>query len=173
MMSTKFLCPRCFLGPGFSAAVRDQVFIYCPDYFPSQVPMLTSLFSPQSRSLYTKSRALPLLKHDRALSRTNPRTQAQLGFATSARSYAAAKPSSDLVRKWASEGSATGTYVSYGFTEKLFEACSAQADYRMPKKGEYSELPPKTEGGEDVGIGEGLWYSGRLSVCTYMLGREN
>lgn len=76
------------------------------------------------------------------------------------------------MRKWVSEGSATGTYVSYGFTEKLFEACSAQADYRMPKKGEYSELPPKAEGGEDVGIGEGLWYSGKFSFFCIVLGKR-
>ncbi|CRG90429.1 Type 2A phosphatase activator TIP41 [Talaromyces islandicus] len=104
------------------------------------------------------AQVLPLVENTLERVSLGTRTPAQLGFATSARSYAAAKPSSDLMRKWA-EGSATGTYVSYGFTEKLFEACSAQADYRMPKKGEYSELPPKAEGGEDVGIGEGLWYS--------------
>ncbi|KAL1993357.1 hypothetical protein VTN49DRAFT_3306 [Thermomyces lanuginosus] len=54
---------------------------------------------------------------------------------------------------------ATGTYVSYGLTQTLFEACSAQADYTIPKPAKGQTEVRKTKEGEDVGIGEGPWYT--------------
>jgi hypothetical protein len=55
---------------------------------------------------------------------------------------------------------AAGTYVSYGMTQKLFEACSAQADYQIPQAAKKGEDVPKTAGGEDLGVGSGWWYEG-------------
>jgi cytochrome b pre-mRNA-processing protein 3 len=48
-------------------------------------------------------------------------------------------------------------------TQKLFEACSAQADYHIPQAAKKGENIPQSSGGEDLGVGEGWWYKG-LSV---------
>lgn len=55
-------------------------------------------------------------------------------------------------------GTTAETYVAYGFTQKLFEACSAQADYRIPQASQKGAQVPKTPAGEDLGVGEGWWY---------------
>lgn len=57
-------------------------------------------------------------------------------------------------------GSTAETYVAYGMTQKLFEACSSQADYRIPQVSQKGAQVPKTEGGEDLGVGEGWWHEG-------------
>jgi len=57
-------------------------------------------------------------------------------------------------------GTTAETYVAYGLTQKLFEACSRQADYRIPQLSQKGVQVPKTEEGEDLGVGEGWWYEG-------------
>ena len=48
------------------------------------------------------------------------------------------------------------TYITYGVTESLFKTCSAQAEYDISKSQRASPIsgagPPKTAGGEDLGI---------------------
>lgn len=55
-------------------------------------------------------------------------------------------------------GKTVETYVSYGMTQKLFEVCSAQADYKIPQASQKGAETPKTASGEDLGVGEGWWY---------------
>ncbi|EAL93051.1 uncharacterized protein AFUA_2G07530 [Aspergillus fumigatus Af293] len=55
-------------------------------------------------------------------------------------------------------GTAAETYVAYGMTQKLFEVCSSQADYSIPQLSQKGAQVPKTEAGEDLGVGEGWWY---------------
>ncbi|KAL4889115.1 ubiquinol-cytochrome C chaperone-domain-containing protein [Aspergillus ambiguus] len=55
-------------------------------------------------------------------------------------------------------GSSAETYVAYGMTQKLFEACSSQAEYSIPQVSQKGAQVPKTEAGEDLGVGEGWWY---------------
>ncbi|KAI1976063.1 Serine carboxypeptidase 3 [Ophidiomyces ophidiicola] len=50
------------------------------------------------------------------------------------------------------------TYVAYGITKKLFDACSAQADYKIPQVSQKNTEIPKTASGEDLGVGQGWWY---------------
>ena len=57
-------------------------------------------------------------------------------------------------------GTTAETYVAYGMTQKLFEACSSQADYSIPQASQKGAQVPKTEAGEDLGVGEGWWYEG-------------
>lgn len=59
-------------------------------------------------------------------------------------------------------GTAAETYVAYGMTQKLFEACSRQAEYSIPQLSQKGVPVPKTEAGEDIGVGEGWWYQGSL-----------
>ena len=68
----------------------------------------------------------------------------------------------------ASPGGTAETYVAYGVTQKLFEACSSQADYRIPQVSQKNAEVPKTVSGEDVGVGEGWWYEGSYKVFSYM-----
>lgn len=54
--------------------------------------------------------------------------------------------------------------MSYGLTQTLFEACSEQADYTIPKPGKGQSEVRKTKEGEDVGIGEGSWYTSGIPI---------
>ncbi|EAA58322.1 hypothetical protein AN5813.2 [Aspergillus nidulans FGSC A4] len=60
-------------------------------------------------------------------------------------------------------GGAAEQYIAYGMTQRLFEACSKQGDYTIPQLKEKGAQVPKTEAGEDLGVGEGWWYKGLLS----------
>ncbi|KAJ5187193.1 hypothetical protein N7449_010187 [Penicillium cf. viridicatum] len=74
------------------------------------------------------------------------------------RSYSQSKVS-DLAKDFSRRpGNAAETYVAYGMTQKLFEACSSQADYKIPQASQKGAEVPKTEAGEDLGVGEGWWY---------------
>ncbi|KAJ5815271.1 hypothetical protein N7474_007048 [Penicillium riverlandense] len=55
-------------------------------------------------------------------------------------------------------GGAAEIYVAYGMTQKLFEACSSQADYQIPQISQKGVPVPKTEAGEDLGVGESWWF---------------
>jgi cytochrome b pre-mRNA-processing protein 3 len=59
-------------------------------------------------------------------------------------------------------GRATETYTAYGSTEILYKECARQADYKIPQAGKDDEEMPKTENGEDLGVGEGWWHTGKL-----------
>ena len=63
-------------------------------------------------------------------------------------------------------GGATEVYVSYGMTQKLFEACSSQADYRIPQAAQKGAEVPKTAWGEDLGVGGGWWCEGSYITCN-------
>lgn len=69
-------------------------------------------------------------------------------------------------------GSTAETYVAYGMTQKLFEACSSQADYRIPQVSQKGAQVPKTEGGEDLGVGEGWWHEGPLLLSLFFVIRK-
>ncbi|KAL4916890.1 ubiquinol-cytochrome C chaperone-domain-containing protein [Aspergillus aurantiobrunneus] len=59
------------------------------------------------------------------------------------------------------------TYVAYGLTQRLYEACSSQGDYKIPQLQEKGSQVPKTEAGEDLGVGEGWWYQELGLVPTF------
>ncbi|PYH41887.1 uncharacterized protein BP01DRAFT_359980 [Aspergillus saccharolyticus JOP 1030-1] len=70
-----------------------------------------------------------------------------------------ARASSQLARAIASRpGTSAETYVAYGLTQKLFEVCSSQADYTIPQLDKKGGQVPKTDAGEDLGVGQGWWY---------------
>lgn len=64
-------------------------------------------------------------------------------------------------------GTTAETYVAYGMTQKLFEACSSQADYSIPQVSQKGAEIPKTEAGEDLGVGEGWWYEDLGLIPTF------
>lgn len=71
-------------------------------------------------------------------------------------------------------GSTRETYVSYGMTQKIFEACSRQADYKVPQASQKGAEVPKTATGEDLGVSESWWYKGAFpgylsTIPTYPL----
>ncbi|RAL06229.1 uncharacterized protein BO80DRAFT_489747 [Aspergillus ibericus CBS 121593] len=76
--------------------------------------------------------------------------------------------SSQLARAIAPRpGTTAETYVAYGMTQKLFEACSNQADYKIPQLSQKGAQVPKTSAGEDLGVGEGWWYEELGLVPTF------
>ncbi|KGO39733.1 Ubiquinol-cytochrome c chaperone, CBP3 [Penicillium expansum] len=78
----------------------------------------------------------------------------QLLKSITTRSYSQSKVS-DLAKNFSRRpGNAAETYVAYGMTQKLFEACSSQADYKIPQASQKGAEVPKTEAGEDLGVGE-------------------
>jgi cytochrome b pre-mRNA-processing protein 3 len=53
------------------------------------------------------------------------------------------------------------TYTAYGITEILYKECGSKADYTIPKVSDDTE-PSQTEEGEDLGVGESWWHTGRI-----------
>lgn len=47
-------------------------------------------------------------------------------------------------------------------TETMYKECRSQAEYSMPQAEEDAELP-QTEEGEDLGIGDSWWHTGKSS----------
>ena len=52
--------------------------------------------------------------------------------------------------------------MAYGACELLVKECARIADYSIPQAAKPEEEIPKSEKGEDVGIGKGWWYEGTL-----------
>jgi cytochrome b pre-mRNA-processing protein 3 len=86
-----------------------------------------------------------------------------------ARSYAQGKVS-DLAKNFRRPGNAAENYVAYGMTQKLFEACSSKADYKIPQASQKGAEVPKTEAGEDLGVGESWWYKGVSIIAVIRWG---
>lgn len=61
------------------------------------------------------------------------------------------------------------TYTAYGVTEALAKDCAVQADYSIPQAQDEDADMPKTDDGEDLGIGSGWWHTGKLSVHIYKM----
>lgn len=57
----------------------------------------------------------------------------------------------------------TETYTAFGATEELYKSCGAQADYSIPQALDPDAEMPKTEDGEDLGIGKGWWHDRECS----------
>ncbi|KAJ5637292.1 hypothetical protein N7490_007171 [Penicillium lividum] len=64
-------------------------------------------------------------------------------------------------------GAAAETYVAYGMTQKLFEACSSQADYKVPQASQKGVEVPTTESGEHLGVSDSWWYRELGLVPTF------
>ncbi|KAJ5102894.1 hypothetical protein N7532_003423 [Penicillium argentinense] len=86
-----------------------------------------------------------------------PSTVFQLSI-PSTRSYSKGSAVSRLARSASSPGAAAETYVAYGMTQKIFEACSKQGDYTIPQAGQKGVEVPTTETGEHIGVGDSWWY---------------
>ena len=65
------------------------------------------------------------------------------------------------------KGGTIGTYNAYGMTELLYRECAVQADYSMPKLEDDEAEVPKTEDGEDLGVGGGWWHTGKAFNCSW------
>jgi hypothetical protein len=57
----------------------------------------------------------------------------------------------------------TETYVAYGSTESLYKLCAAQANYDIPQRREKDGIVPTSPTGEELGVGDGWWYTGTIS----------
>ncbi|KAE8348087.1 ubiquinol-cytochrome C chaperone-domain-containing protein [Aspergillus coremiiformis] len=94
--------------------------------------------------------------------------QRQPGTLLSSGPYVHTRRASQLARAaMPRPGTTAETYVAYGMTQKLFEACSSQADYSIPQVSLKGAQTPKTEDGEDLGAGEGWWYEDLGLVPTF------
>ncbi|OKL60723.1 hypothetical protein UA08_04390 [Talaromyces atroroseus] len=134
---------------------------------------LSQLINPHKQYKSVHTRSLSLAAHRRyddtwkdssssLLGRSEDcASQCQPNLRPSARrnfSATTAAPSGILNSLASRKGGAAETYVSYGFTQKLYEACSSPADYRIPQLAQKGAEIPKTASGEDLGVGEGWWY---------------
>ena len=66
-------------------------------------------------------------------------------------------------------GRVTGTYTAYGVTENFYKDCAHQAEYTIPQAADPDAEIPKTDDGEDLGVGESLWHTGMHFVDAWML----
>jgi cytochrome b pre-mRNA-processing protein 3 len=51
----------------------------------------------------------------------------------------------------------------------LYKECALQADYSIPQAGKDDQEMPKTEAGEDLGVGEGWWLTGKFAIEQLMV----
>jgi len=56
-------------------------------------------------------------------------------------------------------GKVSQTYTAYGVTKALYQDCTSHAAYTMPTLSDHEDEPPKTEAGENLGIGETWWHT--------------
>lgn len=63
-------------------------------------------------------------------------------------------------------GVTTETYVAYGACEKLVKECARQADYKIARPEKKNVDIPKTKDGEDLGKGDGWWYSSTIQCSV-------
>ncbi|MCJ1286990.1 hypothetical protein MMC26_006337 [Xylographa opegraphella] len=61
----------------------------------------------------------------------------------------------------------TETYVAYGVSEALVKECAKQADYSIPQAKEKGVEIPKSQNGEDLGVGIGWWYEELGLIPTF------
>ena len=78
--------------------------------------------------------------------------------ASQASQFSPARSIAKELRKRASVS--TETYIAYGVCENLVKECARQADYKIPQRQEKNVDIPKSQDGEDLGVGEGWWYHG-------------
>lgn len=57
---------------------------------------------------------------------------------------------------------ATLPYAIYGATQGIYKSCSEPAAYKISEELRKEEQVPATEGGEELGIGGGVWHDGML-----------
>lgn len=76
------------------------------------------------------------------------------------RFYSQGSAISRLAKSALSPGASAETYIAYGMTQKLFHACSSQADYSVPQATQKGVPVPTTESGEHLGVSESWWYKG-------------
>lgn len=81
-----------------------------------------------------------------------------------ARSYSQGSAISRLAKSALSPGASAETYIAYGMTQKLFQACSSQADYSVPQATQKGVPVPTTESGEHLGVSESWWYKGEPPI---------
>lgn len=158
-MSSKLLCPNCSLSSRLGVFVKEQVFPSIVNF--RHAIILTQLILKQSKSVHTISRQGYISTSKNNSQPPLRRSESRLG---SHRNFSATPTASaGILKSLASrQGGAAETYVSYGFTQKLYEACSSQADYEIPQLAQKGVEVPKTADGEELGVGEGWWYKGKL-----------
>ncbi|PYH76959.1 hypothetical protein BO82DRAFT_358709 [Aspergillus uvarum CBS 121591] len=113
------------------------------------------------RSICSASSVTQHLTHNSSVLKKRSASQLleQTAYPVSGFHSQSARASSQLARAIASRpGTPAETYVAYGLTQKLFEACSTQAEYTIPQLNKKGGQVPKTAAGEDLGVGEGWWY---------------
>ncbi|KAL3473642.1 ubiquinol-cytochrome C chaperone-domain-containing protein [Aspergillus californicus] len=131
-----------------------------------QVLSLNRQFGVASSSI--SRRSLYTLPANPKVSPSNLHIRKQASISCTAGNAQDSRSASRLARAMAPRsGTAAETYVAYGMTQRLFEACSNQADYRIPQLQEKGAQVPKTEAGEDLGVGEGWWYTELGLVPTF------
>ena len=59
--------------------------------------------------------------------------------------------------------SARSSYFIYGASERLFKECARQADYTISQADRTADRIQKTDEGEEIGVGGGMWHDGMLA----------
>jgi hypothetical protein len=128
-------------------------------------------FIASSRAFTTSRRRFAELDHDEATPTTPhtsipPVTPKLIEHGTTANDAStvtttgAAVAAAEGLSQSKQTGGVIGTYTAYGATKELYKECARQADYKVPQAQDSDAEMPKTEDGEDLGVGEGWWHTG-------------
>ncbi|CAI7586630.1 hypothetical protein N7533_007898 [Penicillium manginii] len=131
-------------------------------------PRLTTLCARELRGSQIKGLQRPLSQRATISSTSWQAPSANVSSKTSStppstlllpsRSYSQGSAVSRLARSASSPGAAAETYVAYGMTQKIFEACSKQGDYTIPQASQKGVEVPLTASGEHLGVSDSWWY---------------
>ncbi|KAJ5888808.1 hypothetical protein N7495_008849 [Penicillium taxi] len=116
----------------------------------------TSSLKPSTRSLSSSTGSICL----KTALRTSTNSASTLHVAGRDSAFRLSLParSHGLIRNASTIPGAAETYVAYGMTQKLFDACSSQADYKVPQATQKGVEVPLTESGEHLGTSDSWWY---------------
>lgn len=132
-------------------------------FLPYLQQLLTFLQSKQPTSRYAASRAFTTTRrrHAESLPPTaTPSSSIPPVTPKPVEGGSTAKDTAEAAAVLSKKGGITGTYTAYGATEELYKECAKQADYKISRAEDTDAEMPKTEDGEDLGVGEGWWHTG-------------
>ncbi|MCJ1319948.1 hypothetical protein MMC15_005284 [Xylographa vitiligo] len=115
--------------------------------------------SPQTFAVTQTAENLPVAKKVRQISLSGPVNSSASTINGLHPQTAQQSPSRKLAQEFRKRApEITETYVAYGVSEALVKECAKQADYSIPQAKEKGMEVPKTQDGEDLGVGTGWWY---------------
>lgn len=125
----------------------------CRDLARRQLRALIEVHHPVPRASIAEIASASRRQYHQTAPRRNEQSQPEREPSTFAKAIASVG-SAILPKK------ATQPYAIFGATDLIYKACSAPANYIISPELRKTDDVPKTEDGEEIGVGGGVWHDG-------------